>query len=336
MLRVVLLYRRECRDMDKSVEISSIDLCYERCRVRSRASEKALLSSIAEQGIRDPLLAIVSDDKVVLLDGFKRLRCAKKLSIASVPIRALSNDAALGIIALMRLSNARSLTLLEQAAMIDELRRGHNMSPKDIALGLERSVSWVSMRQGILNTMSPLVREKIMNGDFPMYSYMYDLKRFMRMKIPDSDVENFVKATAAKGLSVRDISTLASGFFRGGDQLRTEILNGNVGMCLETLRREEKSAVDMSVEERRVVIDLEIAQSKMARLVGALKSKALKSPGFFAEARLLIEGIIRINSIFTNATREFYDRSRPPNSHSDASQEGTGNQSDCASPGARA
>ena len=321
--------------MDNFVEISTIDLRYERCRLKSRASEKAILSSIAEQGITDALLGVVNDGRAVLLDGFKRLSCAKKLGMASVPMRALSDDEAMGIIALMRLSNARSLTMIEQAAMIDELRRAHNMLPKDIAQRLGKSVSWVSVRQGILATMSPEVREKIMSGDFPMYSYMYDLKRFMRLKAADSDVENFVAATAAKGLSVRDISTLATGFFRGGEQLRSEILNGNIGTCLEILRREERSSADLSADERRVVTDLEIVQGKMARLIASLKNKALNSPAFFAESRLLIEGVFRITDIFTNAIRDFYDRSRPSSSHSNASPEERGNQDDLQDTGCR-
>ena len=38
----------------RQVEISSFDLRYERCRLKSEVTEKALLSSILDHGIRDP------------------------------------------------------------------------------------------------------------------------------------------------------------------------------------------------------------------------------------------------------------------------------------------
>ena len=42
----------------RQVEISSFDLRYERCRLKSDVTEKALLSSILDHGIRDPLRGV--------------------------------------------------------------------------------------------------------------------------------------------------------------------------------------------------------------------------------------------------------------------------------------
>jgi DNA-binding transcriptional regulator YiaG len=331
--RLISMYRRDGVCVEFGIETSAIDLRYEHCRLRHRAGERVLLSSIAEAGIRECLLGITKGDLFVLLDGFKRIRCAKKLGIASVPVRSLSDDEATGILALMRLCNARSLTLLEQAAMIDELKRAHKMSAKDIAQKLEKSVGWVSVRQGILDTMSSEVRHKIMNGEFPMYSYMYDLKRFMRLNSSDNkETEAFVKATAGKGLSVRDISALATGFFRGGENLRNQIVAGNFGVCLSSLRQGEQGGRDLLPEERRIVQDLDIVQSRMMRLRGSLSGAGFKSPGFFSEACLLIEGILRIQGVFMQAIRSFYDRSRPPLNDTDSSSKGGEGQGDCSLP----
>ena len=98
--------------MVEQVEISSLDLRYQGCRMRCPGAEKALLLSILEKGIRDPLQGIDSESSRILLDGFKRYRCAKKLGLGIVPYRSLGTDEVSGIIELIRMSNATSLGIL--------------------------------------------------------------------------------------------------------------------------------------------------------------------------------------------------------------------------------
>ena len=157
--------------MIEQVEISSLDLRYENCRMKSRGAEKTLLESILENGIRDPLQGVNADEDRILLDGFKRYRCAQHLGIGIVPYSALADDEAMGIIELLRIANSRSLSILEQAKLIDELMSVHNMSNWEIAQALEKSKSWVSMRSGIMREMSECVRNKIFSGRFPVYSH---------------------------------------------------------------------------------------------------------------------------------------------------------------------
>ena len=83
------------------------------------------------------------------------------------PYASLAEEEALGILNLLRISNDRSLTILEQARFIDELRQMHQMSVADLAEQLSRSKAWVSMRLGLIGEMSPAVRERIFSGGFP-------------------------------------------------------------------------------------------------------------------------------------------------------------------------
>ena len=66
--------------MTEQVELSSFDLRYECCRMKSTSAEKILLESVLTHGIRDPLQGVDTKDGIrILLNGFKRVRCAKKL-----------------------------------------------------------------------------------------------------------------------------------------------------------------------------------------------------------------------------------------------------------------
>jgi ParB-like chromosome segregation protein Spo0J len=132
------------------IELSSLDLRYEGHRMKDRAGEARLLAMVAERGIAEPLEGVDEGERHVLLNGFKRWRCAHKLGLTSVPYVSLGEDAAMGIVALLRASNDRALGLLEQAGFVDELKRLHQMSVVEIAESLSRSIGWVSMRLGLL------------------------------------------------------------------------------------------------------------------------------------------------------------------------------------------
>jgi len=95
----------------------------------------------------------------ILLDGFKRLRCAKKLGLTMVPWESLGQDEVSGIVNLVTRSNTYSLHLLEQARCVDELKKRFGMGAVQIAASLDRSTGWVGMRLGLLTEMRPAIRD---------------------------------------------------------------------------------------------------------------------------------------------------------------------------------
>ena len=291
------------------VEICSFDLRYEGYRLRSVGAEKALLLSICAQGIREPLAGVDKAGQRILLDGFKRYRCAKKLHIGIVPYLSLADDEPVGIIELMRISNAKSLSILEQARLIDELINVHQISNAEIAALLERSKAWVSVRAGIISQMSPGVMNKIFDGQFPVYSFMYTLRQFMRINnAKKAEIDAFVNAVAGRHLSTRDIDSLANAYFKGSEELRKQIDNGNISWSLNRLKHPRQLSNDCTEPERQMLTALEIIGKYMRRFILKCNDSQLKSSPFYAQANLLSGGILRQLAPFTEAIRQFYDR----------------------------
>jgi len=295
--------------MAETVEINQLDTRYERYRLVSVPAEKVLLCSIRSYGIRDPLQGVDIGDRRVLLDGFKRYRCAKSLHIHTVPYTTIGSDEAMGILALIRKSNAQSLTIIEQARLINELRDVYRLSSTDIAAQLERSVSWVSMRVGLLHEMSETVIDKILKGEFPTYAYMYTLRQFMRMNgVSRNDVDEFVKAVSGKQLSIRDIEILARGYFKGGEDLHRQIQQGNIQWSLNRLKECQPTGHnDCSELEQGMIRDLELIQKYMQRIAFKSKDSRFSSNSFFAQANLLAGGILRQIDTFSKSIKELYD-----------------------------
>ena len=63
------------------IELSQLDLRYEGYRLNQPRLEERLLSAIAQVGIQEPLQGVRSGATAILLNGFKRCRCARKLHI---------------------------------------------------------------------------------------------------------------------------------------------------------------------------------------------------------------------------------------------------------------
>ena len=207
------------------------------------------------------------------------------------------------------ISNAQSLTILEQARLIDELQSVQGMCCSDIALLIERSRAWVSVRTGIVKEMSCCVMDKIFSEQFPAYAYMYTLRRFMRInRVSKKDVDDFVCAVAGRNLSLRDIDILANGYFKGSDELRGQIQNGDIAWGLEELKASSVGTTNSTQPEQNMLKDLSITQKYMQRVASKSSDMRFKSASFKAQADLLSGGILRQLHVFEKAVRELHDR----------------------------
>ena len=295
----------------EQIEADHIDTSYENLRLKDKNREKALLDSIIMHGVNDPLRCIVKENNnFILLDGFKRLRCCMRIKLSIVPVTCLGNDEVSAILHLIRLSNANNLNILEQSAFVDELYQKHKLPVKEIAYQVERSPAWVSVRLGIIQEMSEVVREAIFKGAFPVRSYMYTLRQFTRVnKINKNDIDEFVKAVSGKNLSTRNIETLVYGYFRGGKHLKMQIKKGHIPWTLKqmsrinTLTEAEKDLLNES--ELKTIRELEIVQKYISKTQYNIKSPKLKSESFFNTAGLLIKGILNKIDDFKKQLQEF-------------------------------
>lgn len=303
--------------MPRQIDPAQLDLRYEDYRMKAPEAEGRLLLSIIRRGVEQPLQGVdlASQGCCVLLNGFKRYRCARKLQLASVPYVSLGDDEVGGIIHLLRAGKDKTLDILEEARFIDALAKGRGMSVADIATELSRSKAWVSARLGLVAEMSPLVREALFSGRFPVYSYMTTLRRFMRMNgVSRRLMDSFVRALSGKKFSCREIEQLAHGFFRGPESFRREILAGNLALSLQQVKEAQREAAASSEEmndfERALLGDLERISRAMQRVMGKCQDTRIKNRAFHAQSHLLTAGILSRLRAFTQGIRQLHDRNQ--------------------------
>lgn len=290
------------------VELAQLDLRYEGCRLKAPAAEGRLLASMAQSGIQEPLQGVELSSKRILLNGFKRVRCARKLHIHTGPFVSLAADETSGIVCLLRVVNDHALSLLEQARFLDELQAAGGLSVAEIAQQISRSKAWVSLRLGVLAELSLVVREALFDGSFPVYSYLYTLRPFRRLSGAQA-VDEFVRALRGKKLSSRQIAQLAHGFFRGPESFREEIRKGNLTLPLQQLKDLPEDPDGCSEFERLFLADLEQAQKVLLRLMTKSQDRRLSSRPYRAQAHLLCASLLSRLPALTKTLKQIHDHS---------------------------
>jgi hypothetical protein len=289
------------------IELSQLDLRYQGHRLQQPRLEEQLLASIAQGGIQEPLQGVSGDSGAILLNGFKRARCARKLHLHTVPFASWGADEVTGILQLLRGARPHALHLLEQARFVDELKSARGMSVAEIAEELSRSQAWVSLRVGLVAQLSPAVREALFSGAFPVYSYLYSLRPFRRLK-PAADIDQFVTALRGKKLSVRQIEGLAQGFFRGPESFRAEVLRGNLDLPLQQISAAPPGPDDCSELERVFLQDLERTHKGMLQVIAKSQDPRLQSGPFLVQCHLLTCGMLSRAPAFLQLLRQLHDR----------------------------
>jgi len=139
---------------------------------------------------------------------------------------------------------------------------------------------------------------------------MYTLRQFMRINsVSKKDVDEFVVSIAGRNLSIRDIDTLANGYFKGSDEIRRQIKNGHISWGLEQLKAPSTGTSDCTQAEQKMLRDLSIAQKYIQRVACNSSDSRFKTVSFHAQANLLTGGILRQIQMFEKAVRRLHDRS---------------------------
>ncbi|MBM4083507.1 MAG: chromosome partitioning protein ParB [Planctomycetes bacterium] len=291
------------------LELAHLDLRYEGYRLRQPRLEAALLSAIAQEGIREPLLGVIRDGVPILLDGFKRCRCARLLHLHVAPFVSWGSDEVGGILKLLRADRQAALSLLEQAGFVAELHTQRGLSVAELAQQLGRSKAWVGLRLGLLQELSPAIREALFAGAFPVYSCLYSLRPVRRLKgVSAADLDQFVGALSGQKLSVRQIEGLAQGFFRGPASFRQEILAGHLSLALGQLAQAPEDPDGCSDFERIFLQDLEQTHKAMFRVMSKSQNPKLQSRAFLAQCNLLTAALLGRGPGFLRTLRQLHDR----------------------------
>jgi ParB-like chromosome segregation protein Spo0J len=139
---------------------------YRRYRLADPHGEEAMAGSLRRWGQLAPVAACVREQKLELLDGFKRWSAAWQVAgLTTLSVRVLEVDERTAKAAILGLNQDQGVTReLEEAWVVQGLVRDDGMTQVEAAHLLGRHKSWVCRRLALLEKLSVAVKEDLRLG----------------------------------------------------------------------------------------------------------------------------------------------------------------------------
>jgi ParB-like chromosome segregation protein Spo0J len=173
-------------------------------RLVNPEADLAILRSMERYGQMTPVtVGEFAPNSYEMLDGFKRLRGARSLSMPKLMARNLRLTLRAGKAALIQLNwVGKSVNTMEEALVVHSLFREDGLSQVEIAILLGRHKSWVCRRISLIERLSDEARERIKLGLLPV-SMGRELVR-----LPRGNQEPLLEAIRTHHLGCREVKRL--------------------------------------------------------------------------------------------------------------------------------
>jgi ParB-like chromosome segregation protein Spo0J len=99
-----------------------------------------------------------------LIDGYARVRALRELGSDKVAACELAVSVEQALVLAHALASSRPRTALEEGWLLRELAESHGRDLRELAVMLDRSVSWVSRRLGLVRALPEKVQEAVGGG----------------------------------------------------------------------------------------------------------------------------------------------------------------------------
>jgi ParB/RepB/Spo0J family partition protein len=148
------------------ITLSKIGDRYGQLRIVNPASDLCVLKSMEKYGQLSPVVVCrAKNNEYELIDGFKRLRAARKLNKKCLNAKVLNIGVHAGKAAILQLNwVGKSISQMEEAMVLHSLYRENGLRQVEIAILLSRHKSWVCRRICLIEQLDDEVKESIKLG----------------------------------------------------------------------------------------------------------------------------------------------------------------------------
>ena len=198
------------------IELHQLELRYAALRIDSPGRRARLLASMAQHGQRSPVLVIGEEDRFVLIDGYARVEVLRDLGRDLVLALVLELSEAEALVMAHRLEAKRRRSALEEGWLILALIERHGLDQRRVAERLQRAVSWVSRRLGLVKDLPEAAQAAVRSGVVPAHAaakYLVPLARAKR-----DHCEQLVTALGSEPVTVRELERIYVCWKRAGDE----------------------------------------------------------------------------------------------------------------------
>lgn len=206
------------------IEIHELERKYEGLRISDPARLSRLTASIHQYGQQTPVLAVAGvAGGFVLIDGYARVSALESLARDVVEALILPLSEAEALIQSLRFEAARRRCALEDGWLLRELVESQGKHQTELAVALQRSVSWISRRLALVRVLPESVQAAVRRGQIPPQAAMRSLVPLARGKA--AHCQELIEHLEGRRISVRQMEALYQGYRQGDAEQRRRLID---------------------------------------------------------------------------------------------------------------
>ena len=211
--------------------LSRLDERYGHLRIVQPQREAVIEASLRRHGQLMPLVVVERDEKMAVVDGFKRLPSARRLWREALEVRVLelSEQAAVAVVYGLN-RDGRGMSDFEQALVVRTLCREHRLSQVEVAELLSHHKSWVSRRLSLVEQLDEQVQQDLRVGLISL-----TVAREV-VRLPHGNQAEVAQSISRHALTSREATQLVTLFEKAADRAEQQALLEQPDEALSRLR----------------------------------------------------------------------------------------------------
>ena len=256
-------------DREERIALEKINERLQRYRLQNSKMEQKIFESMGRYGQMTPIVVCQLEGVIVLIDGFKRLRAARRLQgVTSLHARWLEVDeqGAKAAIYTLNLLHQRPQEL-EEAWIVHALVREDGLSQVEAARLLARHKSWVNRRLAMLERLCDAAQEELRLG------LLTPAQARQLTRLPRGNQAQVMQTAREASLTSRELSGVVDLLLASSTQEQTALVLGDPR---KALRQSEDGYVHywdprMSAEGNRAARRLALLLDCLAKMQSWLR-----------------------------------------------------------------
>lgn len=255
----------------KDLDFHQLDLRYAHTRIRNDSALAKMQNSISRYGQIVPAVAVLEQDKYVLIDGYLRLSGLKACGHDCIKVHLGQEEEAESLFVLLAKNNDRQWEVIEEASLIQELHSRFSYSFGEIAHRLGRDKSWVKRRLDLVTSLPTEIKESVMTGKVSTWSASHVLLPLSRVNEKDACL--LTRQLQEDHLSTRELASLYQHYKKSNRAVRDRLI-AEPGLFAKTLQQQEEQKSAKQINdgpEGKWLKDISIVCHMLKRLISSAK-----------------------------------------------------------------
>jgi len=288
------------------IEIRELERKYEALRITDPARISRLTASIHQYGQQTPVLVVPNlAGGHVLIDGYARVAALKALAHDLVEALVLPLSEAEALIQSYRFEASRRRCALEDGWLLRELVQVQGKRQTEVALALQRSVSWVNRRLALVRVLPESAQEAVRRAQIPAHAAMRALVPLARANA--TRCERLVERLDGCKVSVRQMDMLYLAYKQGDEEGRQHLID-HPWLFLKAREETQRAENIDPGETARLIHELE-ALSGLARRVRRQLQTGVYKRGSLRQQQTIDSLWIEFETVFASLAYQMKEES---------------------------